>query len=196
MGRILNASTLLDHGHRPGRTLLLDILEAGLRAADPYRATLGALHREGDRLTVGGDLYAPPGTPLPGPDVIDLRQVGRIFVLGAGKGIQGAARALEETLGDRLTGGVVIDKHGTPCILERIEVVYGAHPVPDAGCAAGCERILQIAAVLRPNDLVFSLIGNGVGSLLTLPSEGVSIEDVRHVVYAFQIKRVGPTLDR
>lgn len=195
MGRILNASALLDHGHRTGRTLLIDILEAGLRAADPYYATLGALHREGDLLTVGGDLYAPPGTPLPGPDVIDLRQVGRIFVLGAGKGIQGAARALEETLGDRLTGGVVIDKHGTPRSLERIEVVYGAHPVPDQGCAAGCERILQIAAELRPDDLVFTLMGNGVGSLLTLPAEGVSIDDVRQVVYAFQIERGGPTLD-
>lgn len=195
MGRILNASTLLDHGHRAGRRLMLDILEAGLRAADPYYATLGALCRHGDMLTVGGDLYAPAHSPLPGPEVIDLRRVGRIFVLGAGKGIQGAARALEETLGDRLTGGVVIDKHGTPRCLERIEVVYGAHPIPDEGCARGCERILEIARELRPDDLVFTLQGNGTGSLLTLPAAGVSLEDVRQVVYTFQIERGGPTVD-
>lgn len=195
MGRILNASTLLDHGHVAGRRLMLDILETGLRAADPYYATQGALRRDGDILSVGGELYAPPNSPLPAPAVIDLRQVGRIFVLGAGKGIQGAARALEETLGDRLTGGVVIDKHGTPRIVQRIEVVYGAHPIPDEGCARGCERILEFAADLRPDDLVFTLMGNGVGSLLTLPAEGVSIEDVRRVVYAFQIERGGPTVD-
>jgi glycerate-2-kinase len=195
MGRILNASALLDHGHAVGRKLMLDILEAGLRAADPYHATLGALRRDGEILTVGSDLYAPPDSPLPGPEVIELCQVGRIFVLGAGKGIQGAARALEETLGDRLTGGVVIDKHGTPRCLERIEVVYGAHPIPDEGCAHGCERILEIARDLRPDDLVFTLMGNGVGSLLTLPAPGVSIEDVRQVVYAYQIERGGPTVD-
>lgn len=195
MGRILNASALLDHGHGAGRKLMLDILEAGLRAADPYYATQGVVCRAGEMLTIGGDLYAPPNTPLPGPEVIDLRQVGRIFVLGAGKGIQGAARALEELLGDRLTGGVVIDKHGTPRSLERIEVVYGAHPIPDEGCARGCERILDIARDLCPDDLVFTLMGNGVGSLLTLPAEGVSIEDVRQVVYAYQIERGGPTVD-
>src|SRR5690606_18793006 len=50
-------------------------------------------------------------------------------------------------------------------------------------------------AGLRPNDLVFTLMGNGVGSLLTLPGEGGSIEDVRQVVYAFQIERGGRTLD-
>lgn len=174
---------------------MLDILEAGLRAADPYYATLGVLQRADDILTVGGDLYAPAHSPLPGPEVIDLRQVGRIFVVGAGKGIQGAARALEEVLGDRLTGGVVIDKHNTPRSLTRIEVVYGAHPIPDEGCTVGCERILEIARDLRPDDLVFTLMGNGVGSLLTLPAEGVTIEDVRQVVYTYQIERGGPTVD-
>jgi glycerate-2-kinase len=195
MGRILNAPTLLDHGHIDGRKLLLEILEAGLHAADPYHATLAALRIEGETLTVGGDAYAPPGTPLPGPEVVDLRQVGRIFVLGAGKGIQGCARAVEELLGERLTGGHVIDKQGTPHILQRIEVTFGAHPVPDEACVRGCERILEMARNLRPDDLVITMIGNGIGSLLTLPVEGVSLEDVRRVVYAFQIEQGGPTID-
>jgi glycerate-2-kinase len=195
MGRILNADTLLDHGHGAGRRLMLEILEAGLRAADPYYAARAALQLEGDTLTVGGDLYAPAGTPLPGAEVVDLGQVGRIFVVGAGKGIHGVARAVEEVLGDRLSGGVIIEKHGTPHNLQRVEVVYGAHPVPDEGCARGCARILELAADLRPDDLVLTMMGNGVGSLLTLPAEGVSMDDMRRVVYAFQIERGGPTLD-
>ena len=43
---------------------MLEILESGLRAADPYYATLAMLHLEDDILTVGKELYTPPGTPL------------------------------------------------------------------------------------------------------------------------------------
>lgn len=195
MSRIVNAETLTNHGHVEGRRAMLEILETGLRAADPYYATRAALHLEGDTLTVGGELYAPPGAPLPGPEVIDLRTIKRIFVFGAGKGINRAAQAIEEVLGDRLTGGHVIDKHGTPHNLQRVGLTYGAHPLPDEGCAAGCRRILEMAQDLQPDDLVFTLMGNGIGSLLTLPAPGLTIEDVRQVVYAFQIEKGGPTVD-
>lgn len=195
MNRIINTETLTDHGHVVGRRAMLDILETGLRAADPYYATLTALHLEGDTLTVGHTLYEPAGTPLPGPEVIDLRTVKRIFVLGAGKGINRAAQAIEEVLGDRLTGGHVIDKHGTPHNLQRVGLTYGAHPIPDEGCIEGCRRILEIADDLGPDDLVFTLMGNGIGSLLTLPAPGLTLDDIRQTVYAFQIEKGGPTVD-
>lgn len=195
MNRIINTETLTDHGHVMGRRAMLEILEAGMRAADPYYATLAALHLDGDIFTVGNALYEPPGTPLPGPEVIDLRTVKRIFVFGAGKGINRAAQAFEEVLGDRLTGGHIIDKHGTPHALKRIGVTYGAHPIPDAGCAAGCRRIIEMAQDLQPDDLVFTVIGNGIGSLLTLPAPGLTVEEIRQIVYAFQIEKGGPTVD-
>lgn len=195
MSRIINAETLVNHGHVAGRRAMLEILETGLRAADPYYATLAGLHLDGDTLTVGHALYEPAGTPLPGPEVIDLRTIKRIFVFGAGKGINRAAQAIEEVLGERLTGGHVIDKHGTPHQLKRIGLTYGAHPIPDEGCAEGCRRIIEMAKDLRPDDLVFTLMGNGIGSLLSLPAPGLSIEDVRRVVYAFQIEKGGPTVD-
>ena len=195
MSRILNAETLTNHGHVAGRRAMLEILETGLRAADPYYATKSALHLDGDMLTVGHELYSPQGAPLEGPEVIDLRTIKRIFVFGAGKGINRAARAIEEVLGERLTGGHVIDKHGTPHELERVGLTYGAHPIPDEGCAAGCRRIMEMAQDLQPDDLVFTLMGNGIGSLLTLPAPGLTIEDMRQVVYAFQIEKGGPTVD-
>jgi glycerate 2-kinase len=195
MNRILNAETLTNHGHVAGRRAMLDILESGLRAADPYYAMQAALHLEGNILTIGGELYSPPGTPLAGPEVIDLNSVNRIFVFGAGKGINRVAQALEEVLGERLTGGHVIDKHGTPHELKRVELTYGAHPIPDEGCVAGCRRIIEMSQDLQPDDLVFTLMGNGIGSLLTLPAPGLTLEDVRQMVYAFQIEKGGPTVD-
>ncbi len=193
--RILNATALTSHGNVAGRQAVVDILEAGLQAANPYHNTRQALHLDSHTLTVGGPDFAPPGDPRRDPETIDLDQVKRIYVLGAGKGIQYMARAIEDVLGERLTGGHVIAKHGDEPLLSRIGVTYGAHPVPDEGCVQGCRRILEIADQLRPDDLVFTVVGNGVSSLLTLPAADVSLEDVRQITFLMQIERGAPTGD-
>jgi glycerate 2-kinase len=193
--RILNAGELTSHGHIEGRRMMLEILEAGIQAADPYYAMLRIMHRDGDRLVFRGEHFEPEGSPRSGDEVIDLNEIGRIFVFGAGKGIQRAARAVEDVLDDRLSGGHVIAKHGEDLILERVGVTFGAHPVPDEGCVAGCRRIIEMSADLRPDDLAITMIGNGIGSLLTLPVDGVSLDDVQRTVYLFQIEHGGPTVD-
>ena len=195
MDRILNAASLTEHGNIPGRQALLRILEAGLQAADPYNNTMALLRRDGQRLIVGHPEFEPEGSPVRGDEVIDLDHVRRIFVFGAGKGAQRVARAIEDVLGDRITGGQVIDKHGNPVILERIGVTLGAHPVPDEGCVEGCRRIIEMARGLTERDLVFTIAANGISALLTLPVPGVSLEDVRRTTYLMQIERGAPTGD-
>ena len=190
--RILNADALTSHGNIPARKAILEILEAGLQAADPYQNVRRLICLEGDRLIVGNPDFEPAGSPRGGYEVFELSQVGRIFVFGAGKGIQVAAKAFEDVLGERLAGGHVIAKHGDDRILERIGVTFGADPVPDHGCVLGCQRILDLCRDLRPDDLVFTLAGNGVSALLTLPAPGISLEDIRRVTYLMQIERACP----
>jgi glycerate-2-kinase len=191
--RILNADRLCSHGNLRGRTLVLDILEAGLAACDPYANTRHLLRKDGDTLIVGHPDFEPSGDPQHGETIIDLRQVGRVFVVGAAKGVQLAAKAIEDVLGDRLTGGQVVAKHGDPLILQRIGVTFGGHPVPDQGCVDGCRKILDLCRDLKPDDLVFTLAGNGISSLLTLPAPGLGLDDVRAVTRILQIERGMPT---
>lgn len=187
--RILNMEELLSHGNIQARKAMLEILEAGLEASDPYPNTKKLVKISGDKLIVGGEEFEPAGSPKTGNEEFSLSQLGRIFVFGAGKGIQRVARAIEDALGDRLTGGHVIDKKGHPIICEKIEVTLGAHPVPDSDNVKGAERIREIAADLKENDLVFTCVGNGVSALLTLPVPGVSIDDVSITTYAMQVER-------
>jgi len=193
--RILNQDALRSHGNVAGRQALVEILEAGLQAADPYNNTRRLVRREGDRLIVGCPDFEPRGDPQTGDEIIDLNRIGRIYVFGAGKGVQRLARAIEDVLGDRLTGGHVIAKHGDEVICERIGVTHGAHPVPDDGCALGCRRILEMCRSLTADDLVFTIGTNGFSALLTLPADGISMAEIRQLTYMMQIERGVPTGD-
>jgi glycerate 2-kinase len=193
--RILNAETLTGHGNLAGRRAVVDILEAGMQAADPYEAVRQLIRVHDDRLIVGNRTFEPRGSPVTGDEVYDLSGAGRVYVLGAGKGVQRVAKAIEDILGDRLAGGHVIDKQGGGVILERIGVTLGAHPVPDENCVRGCERILEMTRGLTADDLVFTVGASGFSSLLTLPVPGVSLEDVQRTVYLMQIERGAPTDD-
>ena len=192
--RILNRDTLLATGNIPGRNAVLEILETGLQASDPYINARRLIRKKKGMLVVGNRGFEPAGTPKSGDEVFDLSEAGGgIYVFGAGKGVQRVAKAIEDVLGDRLTGGHVIDKKGHPVILKRIGVTLGGHPAPDEDCVRGCKRILEMTRTLSEKDLVFTCIGNGVSSLLTLPAPGISIDDLRTTTHVAQIEHGMPT---
>ena len=195
MTRILNREALTSHGNIEGRNLVCDILEAGLQAGDPYNTTRQMLHLEGGFLTVGYPDFEPIGTPNPGAATYNLEQdIDRIFVFAAGKGILRVVKALEDVLGDFLTAGVALAKYGDHEALSRVEVIHGAHPVPDDNCILGCRKMIDRIKELQltPRDLVFTAIGNGVGSLLTYPTEGIPLSAVRDMVHLMQIEKGVP----
>lgn len=193
--RILNRDQLESVGNTEGRKDVAAIMEAGLSAADPYGNTLKLLRREGEWLFVGNELFEADHDPDSGVEKINLKEIGHIFVVGAGKGVQRIAKALEEVIAGYLTGGEVIAKYGDKMILDRIHVSFGAHPVPDQGCVDGCRKIVQLARQVTENDLVFTIMGNGCSSLLTLPEEGVELEDVRRITRLLQIEKGAPTVE-
>lgn len=193
--RIINLDDLAAHGNIAGRKAMLQILETGMEAANPYYNTKELIHIEGNKLIVGKKKFEPKGDPQSGEEVIDLNTIKNIYVLGAGKGIQHVAKAIEEVLGERLTGGHVIDKNEHPVILGKIGVSLGGHPVPDEGCVGGCKKILEYTKKLTKDDLVFTCISNGVSATLTMPVPGVTLDDVKETTYIMQIKHGAPTTD-
>lgn len=122
---------------------------------------------------------------LPPPP--DPQKGGRTLVLGAGKAGGAMAQAVEALwpADAPLSGLVVTRYHHTPPrpegLLQRIEVVEAAHPVPDAAGLAAAQRFLQLAQGLTENDLVLCLISGGGSALLSLPCEGLSLEDKQRI---------------
>jgi glycerate 2-kinase len=108
---------------------------------------------------------------------------GRTIVIGAGKAGGSMAQAVEALWpADAPLEGLVVTRYhhipprpqGLPV---RIDIVEAAHPVPDAAGLQAAERILQMVQGLSKDDLVLCLISGGGSALLTLPAEGLSLED-------------------
>ena len=191
--RITNAETLCSHGNMAGRRAVVQILEAGLQATDPYDNVTKLIHLEGNWLTIDNPAFEPRGSQVTGPEHYDLEHINRIYVIGAGKGVQRVAKSIEDILGDQLTGGHIIDKKDCDVILDKVEITLGGHPVPDEDCVRGCQRILALTPDLTQNDLVFTIGASGFSSLLTLPAPGISLDDVVQTVKLMQIERGVPT---
>jgi glycerate 2-kinase len=112
---------------------------------------------------------------------------GRTLVLGAGKAGGAMAQAVEALWpADAPISGLVVTRyHHTPPrpagLPQRIEVVEAAHPVPDAAGLEAAGRILALTQGLTADDLVLCLISGGGSALLTLPAEGLSLEDKQRI---------------
>ena len=112
---------------------------------------------------------------------------GRTVVIGAGKAGGSMAQAVEALWpADAPLEGLVVTRYGhipprPTGLRQRIEVVEAAHPVPDVAGLAAAQRILALTQGLTPDDLVLCLISGGGSALLTLPAEGLSLEDKQSI---------------
>jgi len=154
-----------------------------MTAPDPQtapRAFLEHLYRAAVRRALplhntAASLPPPPASP------------GRTVVIGAGKAGGAMAQAVEALWpADAPLHGLVVTRYGhTPPrpagLAQRIEVVEAAHPVPDAAGLAASERILAMVQGLTADDLVLCLISGGGSALLTLPADGLTLQDKQRI---------------
>ncbi len=166
MPLIRNRESLLAHGQIQTRRDALDIVEAGLLAADPGTGTYRQVRLEGEILHIADR-------------TIDLAAVRHIYFVGVGKGSYPIAAALEAILGSRIASGVLVVKRGDHRRLTRIDVMEAGHPIPDDASVLGARRLLDVANTAGPDDLVFAGVTGGSSALATLPPLGVTLEDLQ-----------------
>jgi len=148
----------------PIRPLLRKLLVQGLAAVDASTAVCRAISRNGQELIIGRRRY-------------DLRRYERVVVAGAGKATAPMAQAVEQQLGSRLDGGLVVVKYGHGLPTNRIIVAEAGHPVPDQLGQRAAARLCALAAELGQRDLLIVLLSGGASSLLSGPVPGVTLAD-------------------
>jgi len=113
---------------------------------------------------------------------------GRCLVVGAGKASASMASALEIYAQAHWPQvnleGVVLTRYGHASSTKHIQIIEAGHPVPDQAGMDGAKAIYALAKQLELGDVLIALVSGGGSSLLTLPQEGISIEDMRQTTEA------------
>ncbi len=155
------------------------ILDAALDAADAEESVRRNLRRRGDQVVVG-------------TTQLDLLSFRRLWVVGFGKASARMARAVEQLLGDRIHGGLVVTKHGHGVPLRKVEVLEASHPLPGPEGEAAARRMSDLLRGAGEGDLVLCLVSGGGSALLPLPAEGLTLQD--KVAVTHLLLRSGATI--
>lgn len=135
------------------RALLIESFHAAVGAADPQK-------------------ILPPHLPQP--------PQGKTLVVGAGKAAAAMALAVEQQWPSAapLTG-LAITRYRHGLLTNRIKVIEAGHPVPDESGEKAAQEILRRTKTLGANDLLLALISGGGSSLLSLPVEGIGMDELK-----------------
>ena len=142
---------------------LQEIFAASLAAADPQRAVRRALELEGDAILAGEERFEPR----------------RVFVLAAGKAAGAMARAAQELLGEKVSGGLVVTKDEHDPGPEGFETVFASHPEPDERGVEAARKAQEVVESLEEGDLLLALISGGASALLADPTPPIELADLK-----------------
>jgi len=114
------------------------------------------------------------------PAYLPKQPKGRTIVIGAGKASAAMAQVLESHWQGSLEG-MVVTRFGYEVPCQKIEIIQASHPIPDQAGLSAALRIQALVKNLTADDLVIALISGGGSSLLTLPAEGLTLQDKQSI---------------
>ena len=153
----------------PNRAALVALYDAAVRRVDPRDMVTERVTVEGSLLVVAGD-----GEPVR----IDLDRFREVRLIGVGKAAVAMGRGVEEVLGARLTGGVVVTKLGHAGYgLRRARLLEAEHPIPGELSTAAGRAIAGECRRAGADTLLVGVISGGGSALLTAPAEGLTLAD-------------------
>ncbi|WP_445665898.1 glycerate kinase type-2 family protein [Fodinibius sp. AD559] len=146
-------------------TFLKNLFLKGLELCSPHRAIQESLQCNGNKIKVSDRQYP-----------IDERPV---YLFAVGKAAVPMYEQASEILGDYITKSLVMtsdQEAARSCQADG--VIVGSHPLPDKCSFGAGNRAVDFMKSVPADAIVINLISGGTSSLLTMPVEGVSIDDL------------------
>ncbi len=114
-----------------------------------------------------------------------LRDYRRVLIVGAGKASAPMAAALEDIIGDACpVEGSVTVRYGHTAPTRWVKIREAGHPMPDQAGVDATGEIERLLETTDERDLVVCVISGGGSALLTLPAEGLTLDDLRQTTDA------------
>lgn len=161
----------LEKFHGQGAEVALGALEAAIKSVEPGALVRRAVRFDGESVSFH-DIY---GNRTAISSFKDAR------IVGAGKAAAAMASALCKIFKGRMAGGTINVPRGTDVSLDRIDVTYASHPVPDSQGVKGTEKIAAVLESAGQDDLALVAISGGGSALMPMPARGVTLADKQKV---------------
>lgn len=175
MGLIKNFGEL---AKTPQRKIVLQIIEEGLSAIQPEKILSSELKLLDSVLRIKDKDF-------------NMDEFGKIFLLGIGKGSARISKLVEAMLGERFTGGYVID--GVQETFSKIQETIGTHPLPSQANLDFTQNVLENLGNLTDKDLVIIIVCGGGSAMFIAPQEGITLED--KIKVGSQLLKSGATIE-
>jgi len=155
-----------------GRRIRRYTLEA-LEEAITYASAREAIRRNISRVVAGDSIMI-------GKDIIGLKEIDRIFIVGAGVLAAQMALAFQEVVEYKLAGGIVSVPFD-PKDVQGLKKLYiqKANPLtPDDNGIKIAQQAINYVQQAGGRDVVFLLLSSGASSMMCMPVEGVTTIEV------------------
>ncbi len=147
------------------RSIIEDVFRAALAAVEPRAAVQRAIGWQTGTLLIEG---------------AEMPVAGRLAVVAVGKAAERMARGAYDVLGEAISDGIILTKHGhSGETVPGFSVFEAAHPVPDERGVAATKAIVALAESLGAGDVLLALISGGGSALLEAPRDPVTLADLQ-----------------
>lgn len=100
-------------------------------------------------------------------------------ILSVGKASAMMFNSANSILGEHINGSLVVtseEEHASNC--QAQETVVASHPTPDGSSLEAGQKVVDFIRQLPENSVLLCLISGGTSSLVCLPAEGISIDEL------------------
>lgn len=143
----------------------LEILEAGLQAADPQNII---------------PKYVSPNEIKINNKIINLGKYSNIYSVAFGKAGDSMTRALNAIV--PIKNGIVVIPKGSKSKIKgkKFQIFNSRHPEPDKTSVKAAKEVMKFVQNKRSDDFIIFLVSGGGSSLLAMPNE-ITLDDKVHV---------------
>ena len=143
----------------------LDILESGLKSADPENIIPKFITK--DQIKIDGK-------------IIDLRNFSNIYTVAFGKAGDTMTRALNKII--PIKRGIIVIPKGSKSKIKskKFQIFNSSHPKPNQTSIKAAKEILKFIQGRKKDDFIIFLVSGGGSSLLAIPDD-ITLDDKIHV---------------
>ncbi|MGZ8185960.1 MAG: glycerate kinase type-2 family protein [Methylobacter sp.] len=149
----------------------LSIFQAGIAAADPYKAVKRCLitHRHHIEILLN----------LNDPDQKRLGRWSKVHLIAFGKAACAMARAASEIIPAHLLSdnSIAVTNYENECVIDNIEVIGAGHPLPDEAGLKAAKKCADLARSAQKDELVLVLISGGGSALIPYPVDRITLQE-------------------